>query len=92
MLPQPKPKIFQGQRVPSYLTKQPTQSQADVIAKGTWQNSIWQLEMQRNLDTGFDDDLAFDPNQSYQTAIAIFDHAEGGKHGSSQVVEITFRK
>ena len=88
----PKPRTFEGQSVPSFVVNLPTHSQADVQAKGIWESGRWQLELRRKLDTGHSDDLAFTPSQIYPVAIAIFDHSEGGRHGSSSVVKMNFRQ
>ncbi len=92
MLLKSKPKTFEGQRVLSFIATLPTQSQADVQAKGVWVNGRWQLELKRKLNTRQLDDIAFKTDEIYPTAIAIFDRSEGGRHSSSPVVEMTFRQ
>ncbi len=87
---QKKPSAFEGNRINQYPPSVPTASQADVVAKGVWDDGKWTLEMLRKLDTSYDDDANLSVKQSYDTAIAVFDHEEHTKHSSSKVIEMRF--
>ena len=58
--------------------------------QGVWDDGKWTLEMLRKLDTSYDDDANLSVKQSYDTAIAVFDHEEHTKHSSSKVIEMRF--
>ena len=87
-----KPSAFEGNQVDQYPPSVPTASQADVIAKGVWNNGKWSLEMLRKINTGYDDDTDLSIKQSYDMAIAVFDHEEHAKHNSSKVIEMRFER
>ena len=86
---QPAPKEYQGERVPQYLPGTPTDSAADVRAKGAWSNGRWTVELQRRLLTGHDDDSQFEPGRRYKMAISTHDHS-GDMDKASEVVELSF--
>lgn len=87
---QKKPSAFEGNRVDQYPPSVPTESQADVLAKGIWNDGKWTLEMLRKMNTGYDDDANLSTKQSYDMAIAVFDHEEHAKHNSSKVIKMRF--
>ena len=65
---------YQGDIVPSYKHTQPTGSRADVRAKGLWKDGYWTIEFSRALNTGHDDDVAFNPSSKkrYLFGVSIF--------------------
>lgn len=75
-------KVFKaGDKQPFiYFYGPPTESRADVIGKGVWENGKWTLEIMRKLDTGNKDDMPFRPSTSepvyYMFGLAVFDHSE----------------
>ena len=85
-----KPRAFEGDRVDQYPPSNPTESQADVIAKGIWSGGKWTLEMRRKMNTGYEDDANLSMKKSYDMAIAVFDHEEHAKHNSSKVIKMRF--
>ena len=66
------------------------ESQADVIAKGIWNDGKWTLEMLREMNTGYDDDANLSTKKLYDMAIAVFDHEEHAKHNSSKIIKMRF--
>ena len=48
--------------------------------------------MLRKINTGYDDDTNLSIKQSYDMAIAVFDHEEHAKHNSSKVIEMRFEQ
>ncbi len=65
---------YEGDIVPSYEHTQPTGSRADVKAKGNWDGKSWTVEFERKLNTGHDDDIAFDPSakKRYLFGVSIY--------------------
>ncbi len=65
---------YQGDMVPSYQHTQPTGSRADVKAKGLWKDGYWTIEFARALNTGHDDDVAFNPSsgKKYLFGVSIY--------------------
>ena len=55
---------FMGDTVPRYRHRQPTESRADIKAKGIWQDGFWTIEFQRKLVTGNEDDVQLNPKVS----------------------------
>lgn len=82
--------------MPGYLLWVPSGSAADVRAKGEFRNnpakrfSIWQIEIRRPMTTGFDDDVAFDPNKEYTFTVAVFDQSSQ-LHSGSGPLRIKFQ-
>ncbi len=74
--------------MPGYLLWVPSGSAADVRAKGEFRDNpakrftIWQVEIRRPMTTGFDDDIAFDPNNEYTFTLAVFDRSSQVHSGS----------
>ncbi len=84
--------------VPRHILRAPTLSHGDIEVALRWVNGVYTLETKRALDTGNDDDVAFDPSVSgeYYFSLAIFDdsgqEAEGTKEHStySGPIALTF--
>ncbi len=68
------PVTYEKDLVDSYPPRVPEGSRADVRAKGVWNGGLWSVEFARNLNTGHDDDVQFDPaaGKSYLFGISIF--------------------
>ena len=65
------PTTFQGEIVDRYPPSIPAGSRADVRAKGRWDNGFWFIEFERNLTTGFHDDLQLDPSTGKGTLFGV---------------------
>ncbi len=68
------PAAYEGDLVDAFPEGTPQGSRADVHAKGVWSGGLWSVEFARNLNTGHDDDVQFDPavGKSYLFGISIF--------------------
>lgn len=85
------PKEQAGERVPQYVPGKPTDSAADVRAKGAWEDGRWTLELGRKLNTGHKDDTTFDPSRSYKIALGTHDRT-GDMDKASGEIELVFRR
>ncbi|MBI4564808.1 MAG: hypothetical protein HY716_08980 [Planctomycetes bacterium] len=81
------PTTRQGDRVPQYLAGMPTGSAADVRAKGAWDRGWWTLELERELDTGHDDDTKFEPGRTTKMAVSAHDRT-GDMDKASGAIEL----
>jgi hypothetical protein len=68
---------YQGDVVPRFYPQQPQGSRADVRAKGRWHQGAWTIELQRQLQTGHQDDIAFEPGGTYLFAVSCYEMAHG---------------
>lgn len=84
------PGEFQGDRVSQYLPGKPTESAADVRAKGVWSEGRWTLELSRALNTGSGDDVSFNISRVYQMAMNVLDRTGDFPHNASGIIELSF--
>lgn len=68
---------YSGESVPRYEHRQPTESRADVKAKGVWADGFWTIEFQRDLTTENKDDVQFHINTP--SFFGVSRHEIGGK-------------
>jgi hypothetical protein len=68
---------YQEDVLPRFYPQQPQGSRADVRAKGVWHQGVWTIELQRQLNTGHADDIAFAPGGTYLFAISCYEMAYG---------------
>ena len=68
------PTAYEGDLVDAFPAGVPEGSRADVHAKGAWKGGLQTVEFSRALNTGYDDDLQFDPaaEKSYLFGVSIF--------------------
>lgn len=77
-----RPRTKTKTRLPSIeVTYDISGSAADVAARGVWKDGFWNLEFQRKLDSGYDDDVRFYSGLSIRGQIAVFNKA-GAQHKS----------
>ncbi len=73
-----------GSTVAGYIHEIPDGSRADVHAAGYYDNGVWTVEFMRSLTTtGPNDterDVQFDPADSYNFAVAMWDNSGGMSH------------
>lgn len=81
-----KPAEKKEPRIPQYVAQAPSDSAADVRAKGAWKDGAWCVEFARALDTGHPDDAKIIPGTPLKWAISIFDREEDEKHQVSGVM------
>jgi len=56
---------FSGPSVPRFYNRAPSGSAADVKARGRWLDGRWTVEFERNLSTGFNDDMDFSDGKEF---------------------------
>jgi len=90
------PIYFRGTSIPLFINVVPTESRADIIAKGHWYDKKWTIEFKRLLFTGHSDDIQFSINEKYQFGIARYE-ISGRKpdpkekyYGAGDVIESLF--
>gem|GEM_PF-1909241 len=66
-----------GTKVPGYILNQPADNRGDIEAKGRWSAGVWQLELKRKLNTGYENDVQFDVTSTYRFGIAVMDDTGG---------------
>ena len=66
------PVDYAGYRVHRFANVIPTGSRADIRAKGVWNDGIWTIEFSRELQTGNEDDVAFDTKKSYEFGVSRY--------------------
>jgi hypothetical protein len=74
---------YQGDKICRYKMREPTDSRADIKAKGVWKDGQWTIEFGRALNTGSSDDIQFDLKQSYQFGISRYEVAGREKEPES---------
>ncbi|GBE19023.1 sporulation kinase E [archaeon BMS3Abin16] len=62
---------------PGYILDQPPENRGDIEAKGQWTNGVWQLELKRKLNTGYENDVQFDVTRTYRFGLAVMDNTGG---------------
>jgi len=90
------PLDYKGDSIPLFKNITPTDSRADIKAKGQWKDNQWTIEFKRLLFTGNPDDIQFNPTERYQFGIARYE-ISGLKpdpkeqfYGAGDVVETLF--
>lgn len=86
----PKDAVFHaGDRIPYRLPVKPDGSRFDVKAQSRYRDGVWTVMLSRKLDTGHEDDVAFDPAKRYSFAMAVFD--DSGSDHSKATEALTLR-
>jgi hypothetical protein len=81
-----------GTIIPGYMVNPDwTASFADLKTKGVWSDGHWTVFMSRKLNTGNDDDLAFNPKKKYPFAIAVFDNSHEHHSYNSEPLKLQFK-
>lgn len=66
-----------GTVMPSVIVTGPHEGdRGDVKAAARWEDGRWTIEARRELETGSEFDLAFDPDEPLHLWVAAFDHAQ----------------
>ena len=71
-----------GDTIPFRLPVKPAGSRFDVKALSRYADGEWTVMLYRKLDTGHDDDVAFNPMKNYSFAMAVFDDS-GDDHSKA---------
>jgi hypothetical protein len=82
--------IFKAGDILTYrMPKKPTGSRSDVKAFGQYAEGGWTVMLYRKLDTGYEEDVVFDPRKEYSFAMALFD--DSGDDHSKATKPMTLR-
>jgi len=72
------------------MPKKPEGSRADIKAISKYGDGGWAVVLSRKLDTGHDDDAAFNPRKKYNFAMALFDDSGDQDSYDSEVLTLEF--
>jgi hypothetical protein len=81
-----------GDRIPYRLPVNPSGSRADVAAVSRYSDSGWTLMLHRKMNTGHDDDIAFDPHKRYSFAMAVFDDSGSDHSKATKALILEFNR
>ncbi len=70
----------------------PEGSSADIKAQSSYADGSWTVLLSRKLDTGHDDDVAFNPRKKYNVALALFDDSGDENSYDSDVLTLQFAR
>ena len=74
------------------LPKTPEGSRSDIKALSRYSSGGWTVMLYRKLDTGNDDDVAFNPRKKYNFAMALFDDSGDEDSYDSEVLTLKFKR
>lgn len=81
-----------GDVIPYRLPRLPSGSRMDVEAASRYGDGAWSVMLSRKLNTGYDDDVVFDPRKSYSFAMAVFDDAGDDHSKATQPLVLKFSR
>jgi hypothetical protein len=85
--------LFRADEIITYrLPKKPAGSRSDVKAIGQYADGGWTVMLHRKLDTGHDDDVAFNPRKEYSFAMAVFDDSGDDHSKATQAMILRFSR
>jgi len=85
--------VFKPGDVLTYrMPKNAQGSRADIKAVSRHVGGGWTVMLHRKLDTGNDDDVAFNPRKKYSFAMALFDNSGDEDSYDSEVLTLQFKK
>ncbi len=79
-----------GDVVTYRMPKVPAGSRADIKAVSRHAGGGWTVMLYRKLDTGNDDDVAFNPRKTYSFAMALFDDSGDEDSYDSEILTLKF--
>lgn len=79
-----------GETLTYRMPKKPEGSRADIKALSRYADGSWTVMLYRRLDTGNDDDVAFNPRKKYNFAMALFDDSGDQDSYDSEVIALQF--
>ena len=71
-----------GDIIPYRLPVKPSGSRFDVKAASRYEDGNWMVMLSRQLNTGHEDDVVFNPKKRYSFALAVFDDS-GSEHSKA---------
>ena len=72
------------------MPKKPSGSRADIKAESRYADGSWTVMLSRRLDTGNDDDVAFNTKKKYSFAMALFDDSMDFDSYDSEALVLEF--
>jgi len=81
-----------GDIVPYRLPVKPSGSRFDVKALSRYGDGGWTVMLSRKLDTGHEEDVAFDPRKRYSFAMAVFDDSGADHSKATQTLTLEFAR
>ena len=85
--------VFQAGEVLTYrMPKQAEGSRGDIKADSRYGYGGWTVMLHRKLDTGNEDDVAFNPRKKYSFTMALFDDSGDEDSYDSEVLTLQFKK
>ena len=81
-----------GDTITYRMPKMPEGSRADIKAVSRHADGSWSVMLYRQLDTGNDDDVAFNPRKKYNFAMALFDNSGDEDSYDSEVLTLQFSR
>jgi hypothetical protein len=81
-----------GDTITYRLPVAPEGSVADIKALSRHADGRWTLMLSRGLDTGHDDDVAFNPQRKYSFAMAVFDDSGDENSLDSEALSLEFAR
>ena len=85
--------VFQAGDVVTYrMPKKAEGSRGDIKADSRYGYDGWTVMLHRKLDTGNEDDVAFNPRKKYSFTMALFDDSGDEDSYDSEVLTLQFKK
>ena len=85
--------VFQAGDVVTYrMPKKAEGSRGDIKADSRYGYGGWTVMLHRKLDTGNEDDVAFNPRKKYSFTMALFDDSGDEDSYDSEVLTLQFKK
>jgi hypothetical protein len=72
------------------MPKKPSGSRGDVRAESRYADGGWTVMISRKLETGNDDDVAFNAKKKYSFAMALFDDSMDADSYDSEAMTLEF--
>ena len=79
-----------GDTITYRMPKMPEGSRADIKATSRYADGSWTVMLYRQLDTGHEDDVAFNPRKKYNFTMALFDDSGDEDSYDSEVLSLQF--
>ena len=79
-----------GDTITYRMPKMPEGSRADIKAASRYTDGSWTVMLYRQLDTGHEDDVAFNPRKKYNFTMALFDDSGDEDSYDSEVLSLQF--
>lgn len=81
----------EGDQIPQHMLSKFGGSFGDVKAKGVWKDKKWTLILHRKLNTGQEDDVAFNPDKVYTFGAAVFNNSHDEDSYNSAPLKLEFK-